>query len=222
MKNLNDIKKRLIDWHDTINLFVKSIRMSDEMKTEKLIQAKKQSEDFLAKKGLTTPFDTNLEQFEMTEFLTLRRPFRVAATYDKKSCMMGTIKISIMFHLIGDVNKNIYYILHEYSHAIYEEGMRDKGNMDLWSEIMKLQKYCRNHFADRYDYSDKEAFCDVFPLFIMDEITFHFNAKDIDNINNICNDIVTQFSSLYQKNHEVLMKNRKPLMKISNMLKLNI
>ena len=202
MKNLNDIKNRLIGWHDTMKLFAKSIRMSNEMKYEMFIQAKEQSEKFLARKRLNVPFHARLEKFEIIEFITprksLQRPFQRAAEYGRDSCMMGTIEIFIMSHLIGNANKNVHNFLHEYSHAIYEEGMCKSNTMN---EILKLRKYHNIYFANRYDDSDKEQFCDFFSLFLRDEIS-SFSTEDVDNINDICNKIVTQFTSSYWKKHE--------------------
>lgn len=206
MKNLNDIKKRFDDWCDTMKLFVKSIRMSDEMKCEMFIQAKEQSEEFLTKNRLNVPFHARLEKFEIIKFITQRksqrRPFGLAATYDIDSCMMGTIQISIMSHLIGDANKNIHNFLHEYSHAIYEEGML---NYNTINEILKLRKYHNIYFANRYDDYDKEQFCDFFSLFLRDEIS-SFSAEETENINDICNEIITQFTSLYWKKRDLQMK----------------
>lgn len=200
-KNIKDLKNHPGDWYDTIKKYIRTKFMSKQEKDEIFFHAKTQSEDILIKNGLLIP-KVYLEDLNLKEDIW----FRTAATYHIDSSINGIIKISIKSHLLwNNVDRIIHNILHEYSHAIYEEGF--KINPDLGLKILNLRKYYTQiNFKLSYDYFflrdaaiEKEQFCEFFSLFLTEKLYFEEEKKETKII---CSKIIKKFI-LNHKNRAV-------------------
>ena len=161
--------------------------MSKQEKNDILIQAKTQSEAILINKGLTIPFRINLAGYNSEEDSS----FWTVAKYHGSS-MNGVINISIKSHLLSnDVDTVIHNILHEYSHDIYQEGIK---HSHLLFEILNLEKYysLTNYNSPQDDFSiTEERFCEFFPLYLNEKL--YFNKEEIEEIETICKKITKEY-----------------------------
>lgn len=201
-KNIIDLKNFPLEWYDTIKIFVETKFISNQEKNDIFIHAKKQSENILMKNGLIIPFIVYLEDFNIREDIF----FRTLATYHKNSSINGMIKISIKSHLLSNnVNIIVHNILHEYSHAIYEEGFLI--NPGLGFEILNLKKYYTriNYKSSQDDFIvsdielEKEQFCEFFSLFLTEKLYFE---EEKENIKIICSNIIKKYNSIHENYYD--------------------
>lgn len=108
--------------------------------------------------------------------------------------MDGVINISIKSHLLSnDVDTIIHNILHEYSHDIYQEGIK---HSHLLFEILKLEKYYSliNYNLPHDDFSImEERFCEFFPLYLNEKLKPSFNKEEIEEIETISKKITKEY-----------------------------
>ncbi|MEA2033229.1 MAG: hypothetical protein U9N41_06565 [Euryarchaeota archaeon] len=193
LENINDFLKNPRDWLTTIKFYITSIFVSQKEKNNVLIQAKNQSEAILTKNGLNIPFKVDLDDTEDIYF-------RTVAMYDMGSSETGMVKIFIKSHLIGkDIDRVVFCILHEYSHAIYEEGFT--RNFELGLEILKLREYVNPNLQQKregivFDLNEheyeKEHFCDWFAFYLMDKIKTR-DCESEEKIKKICENIIRKY-----------------------------
>ena len=162
-------------------------------KKDILIQAENKARYILKDKGLIVPFKVYLE--DKKDIL-----LAVPATYKSGSSAKGNIEIFIKSYLIGKkIDRILESILHEYSHAIYEEGYLINPNLGyeitkLLSKYINLSKNGQEafHIPTLKDYElEKEYFCAWFASYLMDVIPFGENK---DKIEDICRKIIQNFN----------------------------
>jgi len=177
--NVRDFLKNPRAWLTATKLYVMTKFMSQKEKNNILIQAKDRAEAILAKNGLNVPFKVYLED-EIDIY------FRTLAMYEIQSSEKGVVKIFVKSHLIGkDIDMVVHNILHEYSHAIFEEGF--STNLELGFEIVKLKTHIIPHSPEKREKIrlkyEKEYFCDCFASYLLNKEQYHEEtAKICENI----------------------------------------
>ncbi|MFA4957104.1 MAG: hypothetical protein WC556_09070 [Candidatus Methanoperedens sp.] len=194
--NIKDFKEHPKFWLEDIPIYFRSIFISRKNKIETLNQARIISETFLKKKGLSNPFKLYLDNGGDIYW-------RTKAWYQPGSSKKGIVEIHIRFKFMTEnVLCIVHNILHEYSHAIYEEG----SEFQLGFEINKLihfilpQRTNENIFDDTYYEFQKEYFCDWFAQYLMNGIIESQNKVITEKT---CKNILQKYNYLHLNSNTV-------------------
>lgn len=187
---LVEMWKYLLDWLTTIKFYLISKFISQKQKRNMLSQAKNQAEVILKDNGLIVPFEVYLEDKKDLFF-------RTAAMYQLGSSEKGLVKIFIKSHLIGrDIDRLVLFILHEYSHAIYDEGFM--WDLNLSSDILKVIELLRgNKYVPFYRINvddEKENFCEIFAYYLFNRKK---DFKFKDEFEELCKSIIQKYNQIH-------------------------
>jgi hypothetical protein len=190
--NINDFRKHKRDWLTTIKFYLISKLISAKEKRNVLSQAKNQAEAILKDNGLIVPFEVYLEDKK-------DKYFRTAAWYQLGSSEKGLVEIFIESHLIGkDIDRLVFNILHEYSHAIYEEVMLCGLGLDIVKIIELIRKYKHgNKYVPFYHHNvdeEKEDFCNFFADYLFNRKKY---VKFKDEVEVLCNRVIQEYSQIH-------------------------
>jgi hypothetical protein len=163
--------------------------MSSKKKYEILSQAKNHAETILKNNKLNVPFEVSLEK--------IKEP-KTIAIYHVNSSKEGLVNVSYNTHLIGrDIDKVVLYILHEYSHGIFE----DVGELFTEDILKMIELLRRNKYGNKYvpfyriniDV-EKEDFCNFWASYLINKKNC---VKFNDEIEKICKTIIQDYYKIH-------------------------
>ncbi len=117
--------------------------------------------------------------------------------YQLESSEKGVVKIFIKSHLIGkNIDRLVLNILHEYCHAIYEDGFM--WDLNLGTDILKLQELLRgDKYVPFYRINvdeEKEIFCEIFAYYLFNR---NNDFKFKDGFEETCKSVIQKYNQIH-------------------------
>jgi len=187
-------------WIEYLKVYKITKNMSEQDKTSILYKADLIAKKNLCQHGSIIPYEIILESFfDPARDVLLTVP----AAYWPDTMSMGMSKIVIKSYFIGfGINQIVNWILHEYSHGIYELQNFPSANITLELEALAKHSsrlrcsYTESKFACDLE---KENFCDLFAYYLANNLPNGFDDKEKEEINELCTKIIEKSMLLHYK-----------------------